>query len=132
MTIATIAHNPHPETIYLSIITILVTTIVLGRLAWASVLVEDDKLRVVNLFSTFSLEWDRIDRFELGRSGILPSVCRVHMKDGSVRSALGISESNFSAAQGLGAAKQMVEELNRELAERVGPRVPPSITEFSR
>jgi hypothetical protein len=120
--VATIAHNPHRlETIYLQSSIIILSTIIFGRLAWAAVTIKDERLQVANIFSSFNLQWDQIERFELGRSGILPSVCRIRLKDGRTRSALGISESNYSAMRGRGAAGQMVEELNHELVVRNEP-----------
>jgi hypothetical protein len=68
------------------------------------------------MFSSFDLKWSQIERFDIGRSGMLPAVCRVHMKDGRVLRAFGIQESNYSAARRLGAAKAMAEDLNKELA----------------
>lgn len=74
----------------------------------------------LNMFSSFDLEWSQIERFEFGRAGIVPGVCRIHTKSGKVRNAFGISESNYSAVRGGGAANRMVEELNKELSMYTG------------
>ena len=94
---------------------LVIITFALGRLAWSAVFAAHDSIRVANIFRTFDICWQEIDHFDLGRSGIFPAVCRIHKKDGSVVRAFGIQESNYSAMRKLSAAKQMVEDLNREL-----------------
>ncbi len=124
LAIATIAHKPTIRTIAFQVVAILFTTIVFGRLALAAIFVRDDKLRVINLLSSFEVKWDQIEHFGLGRAGILHGICRIYMQDGRVRNAFGVSESNYSAVRGLGVAQQMVEELNGELRAHQGKRSP--------
>ena len=59
-------------------------------------------------------KWEEIKGFDIGRSGLLPMVCRIHMRDGMMMHAFGIQETNLRT----GAAKRLVDALNRELAER--------------
>jgi hypothetical protein len=79
-------------------------------------------IEVRNVFSTFELPWREIERFEIGRSGLFPLVCLIHLRDGSRRHAFGIQErGNFPN----GSAQALTQELNAELARRAGSRNPP-------
>lgn len=128
--VATIANTRHTvENVLLQSGTMIFILLVCGRLICLKVLSRDNGLHVVNMFSSFDLVWREIDRFEVGRWGILPGVCRIYVRDGRVRNAIGISENGY-VVMPEGPAGKMVEELNRELAERVGPHVSPSLTEF--
>jgi hypothetical protein len=69
------------------------------------------------VFSTFELPWQKIERFEIGESGLLPKVCVIHLEDGDEKRAMGIQErTNFPN----GSAEAMADELNAELAMRIG------------
>lgn len=88
------------------------------RTAFAAIFVSKDGIRVTNLFKTFRLPWADIELFDIGRSGFLPQVCRIHTKDGKVLRAIGIQESNASLLQpeDLRPAQKIATQLNQELA----------------
>jgi hypothetical protein len=82
------------------------------RLAMAAIFSSDQGVRVVNVFSTFELHWSEIDHFDIGQSGILPAVCRIHLRSGDRKHAFGIQEStNFPN----GSAQALVDQLSAEL-----------------
>lgn len=84
------------------------------RAALARVVPSREGVRVQNVFSTFEVGWAEVERFEMGRRGILPYVCVVHLRDGGRRSATGIQErTNFPD----GSAEEMVAALNTERLE---------------
>jgi hypothetical protein len=96
---------------------LIFNTFVSARISWAAVFSNTEGIHVANIFSNVDLRWDEVDRLDLGRSGIFPAVCLIHKKDGTILRAFGIQESNYSAMRKLSVAKQMVEDLNRELAD---------------
>jgi len=123
--VGTIAHTRHStENVLLQGIVLLFIIFICGKLICLTVVSRDEGLHVVNMFSTFDLGWNQIDRFEVGRSGILPGVCRIYMKDGEIRSGIGISEAGYYVTPG-GPAGRMVEELNKELTTHREPRETP-------
>lgn len=84
---------------------------------------EDRGIHVINFFRSYRLSWNEIERFDIGTVGLLRGVCRIYMVDGKRRSANIVAEnSNFRN----GSAQRMVDELNAELARRVGHREPTS------
>ena len=94
---------------------IVFITLLCGRMAWTAVFAKPDSIRVANMFSSFDLSSGEIQRFDIGRSRVLPYVCRIHTKDGKVRYAIGVEEStNFKT----GSAARLAAELNDELAIR--------------
>lgn len=107
-----------------------VNTIAFGavgvRLIRSRVEVFERGIRVHNVFSTFELPWQDIARFGMGRSGLLPYVCLIHLRDGSRKHAAGIQErTNFPSGSG----EEMAEELNAELAKRTqGATFPTSVS----
>ncbi len=102
------------------LVVILGMGVVAVRIIRSGVEAFDRSVRVKNVFSTYELSWREIDRFEVGQSGLLPMVCLIHLKDGSKKHAFGIQErTNFPD----GSAEAMVDELNAELARRVGIHV---------
>lgn len=95
--------------------TILVSilfTIVGLRAGLSSLKATENGILISNPLSRFSLKWEEIERFEIGRWKFLPSVCLIYLKDGRKMHASGIQEArigDFSAAN-------MVDDLNAELA----------------
>ena len=91
------------------------------RLALAGILVVDDGVRVRNFFRGFCLSWSEIERFEIGRWKLLPSVCLIYLRDGRRVHAFGLQEStNFAN----GSAQKMVDQLTEELARKRSRTVP--------
>lgn len=85
------------------------------RAATAAVISSGSGVRVRNVFGSFDLKWNEIQRFDIGRWKLLPYVCLIHLRDGGVKHAFGIEEStNFPNES----AKRMTDELNEELANR--------------
>jgi hypothetical protein len=105
-----------PSTVIVAALFSVTFTLLGGRAAWAGIFTSDQGIHVANVFSSFNLQWQEIDRFEIGRWKLLPYVCLIYTTDGQVKHAFGIEEStNFPN----GSAKQMVTELNQELARRI-------------
>jgi uncharacterized membrane protein YraQ (UPF0718 family) len=108
-----------PSIIILAVLFGVVATFILARLLFAAIWVLPSGLRVANLFETFDLQWQDIERFEMGRWKILPRTCLIHLRDGRVKHAAGVEESvNFPK----GDAVKMVEQLNGELREKLTQR----------
>ena len=53
----------------------LILSIICVRIAYCAIHVEPSGIRIVNPTSSRSIEWQEIDRFELGRWGLLPRNC---------------------------------------------------------
>jgi hypothetical protein len=85
------------------------------RLALAGVVVNTAGITVRNLFSQFSLGWEEIERFDIGRSGVLGAVCRIHTRDGRTLRAFGIQESHVAAVGSKHPASELADALNEEL-----------------
>jgi hypothetical protein len=88
------------------------------RLALAGVMVETAGIKVRNLFSQFSLRWEEIEKFDIGRSGVLGAVCRIHTSEGRTLRAFGIQESHVAAVGAKHPASELADALNEELAAR--------------
>lgn len=85
------------------------------RFARARLEARPDQVFIANVFSNRSLSWDQIERFEMGRWMLFPSVLLIRLRDGGVRHAFGIQERTNYADD---SSEQMAEELNGELAQR--------------
>lgn len=84
------------------------------RFACARIAVLDNAILVANVFSSRSIRWRDIDRFQVGRWNLFPAVCLIYLSNGQVQHAFGIQErTNFPD----GTAEGMAEDLNRELRE---------------
>jgi hypothetical protein len=89
------------------------------RYAQSNMTAEETGISVNNPWSRFQLDWEDIARFEIGRWKLSSAICLIHEVGGRVRPAVGIVESsNFPN----GSAKCMVDELNKELANRIPDR----------
>lgn len=76
-----------------------------------------DRVFIANVFSNRSLPWSEIERFEMGRWTIFPSVLLIRLRDGGVKHAFGIQErTNYSDES----SERMADELNAKLAKRTG------------
>jgi hypothetical protein len=94
------------------------------RMVRSRVAVFEWGIRVHNVFTTFELPWRDIARFGIGRSGLLPYVCLIYLRDGGRKQASGIQEStNFPG----GSAEALAEELNAELAKRSEDATVPTV-----
>jgi hypothetical protein len=91
------------------------------RFARARLEAGPDGVFIANVFSNRSLSWDRIERFEIGRWMLFPSVLLIRLRDGKVRHAFGIQERTNYADE---SSEQMAEELNGELAKRTAHDAP--------
>jgi hypothetical protein len=100
---------------------VLVLGVIYVRAIRAGIDSTESGIEVRNVFFTFKLPWQVIERFEIGRSGLFPMVCLIHLRDGSSRHAFGIQErGNFPS----GSAQSLTQELNVELARQTGIRNP--------
>lgn len=89
----------------------VVGTIICFRLMWSGVFVMQNGIHVANIFSSYDVPWDDIERLDIGRWKINRQTCLVHTRDGKIRPANGLQEStNFPN----GSAKTMVKELDQE------------------
>jgi hypothetical protein len=103
------------RTFIFGVLFIVANTLLFLRLAAAAIVASENGIYVRNVFSSFDLKWEGIQRFDIGRWKLLPYVCLIHLRDGSVKHAMGISEStNFPNKS----AERMTDELNEELANR--------------
>jgi Bacterial PH domain len=102
-----------------------------SRLALAGVFVQNTGIRVRNLFNAFTLRWDEIEKFNIGRSGVLGAVCRIHTHDGKTLRAFGIQESHLATVGSSHPAVEIAEALNQELAEAQNLGVTRSTSEES-
>jgi hypothetical protein len=84
------------------------------RAGFSSLTATEDGVQVSNTFENFTLRWNEIERFEIGRWKFLPSVCLIHLRDGRKMHATGIQEARI----GDWSAEYMVDDLNAELARR--------------
>jgi hypothetical protein len=107
-------HSDSAATVIYSVVLFCVMTFAFGRLAFASITTSDEGIRVRNVFSSFSLKWREIQRFDVDRWKVLPGVCLIYTRDGRTLHAIGIGESgNFSN----GSAREIADELNKVLAQ---------------
>jgi PH (Pleckstrin Homology) domain-containing protein len=115
----------HRDVLVFEAVFLVAFLLICARAATAGVAVSERGIRVANVFSTTSLPWGTITRFEIGRSGLFPLVCIVRLSDGGTRRAFGIQERTNSPN---GSAAAIVDELNAELSRRTGraddPRQP--------
>lgn len=115
--IGMIASAKHAETTVFAALCLAVMIPIGLRLVLSELTVSDRGVKVRNVFSTFELPWKEIARFEIGRSGLLPLVCVIQLREDGRKHAVAIQErTNFPD----GSAEKMVEALNAELARRVG------------
>ncbi|MDX6636190.1 MAG: hypothetical protein QOF06_2393 [Solirubrobacterales bacterium] len=90
--------------------------LVFFRFGVAGIRASERGVRVINLFSTYELEWREIERFRIGGWKIYPYICLIDLVDGTTRVAFGIQErTNFAN----GSAQRMADELNEERRARV-------------
>jgi hypothetical protein len=92
----------------------LATSACMYRYAQSNLEARADGIRVSNPWSAFELPWQDIRRFEIGRWKLSSAVCLIHLRDGTVKPAIGVAEGNLSN----GSAERMVAELNDELDSR--------------
>ncbi len=79
-----------------AVITMVIGTLLGARAALGAIIAFPEGIRVVNLFKTLQFPWGDIELFDIGQSGLLPQVCRIHTKDGKMSRAFGIQEMNVS------------------------------------
>lgn len=104
----------HVDVLSADAVFLVVIVAICARAARSGITTSEAGVRVMNVFSTIDLSWSEIRRFDVGRSGIFPLVCLIHLNDGGVMRAFGIQErTNFPN----GSAEQMADELNQELRD---------------
>ena len=116
-------HHTTAGTIFAVLFVLLLTPISL-RTAWTGLFASRDKIHVRNVFGSFDLRWEEVERFDIGQSGFFPQVCRIHTRDGRVLRAFGIQENNIALfrPKAKRPAQRLVSELNEELAKRTSER----------
>lgn len=92
----------------------LATSVCMYRYARSNLAALPDGIRVCNPWSRFELPWQDIRVFEIGRWKLSSAVCLIYLRDGTVKPAIGVAESNLST----GSAQRVVAELNEELDAR--------------
>jgi hypothetical protein len=108
-----------PAATDIAVIAIVIGTLLGARATLSAIIATHEGIRVVNLFKNLNFTWNEIDSFDIGQSGLLPQVCRIHTKDGKKWRAIGIQEMNVSLLQSQDKrpARKIVEQLNQELAD---------------
>lgn len=92
----------------------LATSACMYRYAQSNLAARPGGIRVSNPWSRFELSWLDIQRFEIGRWKLSSAVCLIHLREGTVKPAIGVAEGNLSN----GSAERMVADLNEELGAR--------------
>jgi hypothetical protein len=104
----------------LGIALIVLFTAVYWRGALTGVFTSPTGIHVRNVFSNSDFRWDEIDRFEIDTpgGGLFPQICRIYTKDGRMKRAFGIAETNFALTRPMEKrpAAKIVAELNEALA----------------
>jgi hypothetical protein len=90
------------------------------RGAACRVLATETGVEVRNLFGGFSLTWQEIEHFEIGRWGLLGAVCLIQTRGGRTLHAFAIQQNNAVENLSKHPVMQLVEELNNELASNAG------------
>jgi len=80
--------------------------------------IEDRGVRVVNTRRTFLLRWNDIERFSLGRYGLLREVGIAELRDGRRVGIWGIQGPNAVRRRSTVSAKRLIGAMNAELARR--------------
>jgi hypothetical protein len=111
-------HEGHGKYLPYMIAFVVLFTAACWRAARARIVVSSNGVRVHNVLSSFALSWSEIERFDIGRSGLWPSVCRVHLRDGRILAAWGIQETNAAMVreESKRPAARVVKRLNEDLA----------------
>ena len=102
------------------IVWIVLFTVVAGRAASTGIFTSPIGIHVRNVFSSSDFRWDEIDRFEIDTSdgSLFPQICRIYTKDGQMKRAIGITETNAALTRPIEKrpGAKMVAELNQTLA----------------
>lgn len=100
---------------------IVIFTAVAARAAAAGIVASSTGIHVRNVFSSRDFRWDEIDRLEIDTpgGGLFPQICRVYTKNGQMRRAIGITETNVALTRPMEKrpAARMVAELNEALKD---------------
>lgn len=101
------------------ILALLATPFALFAIAGvARVWMEDRGVRIVNAGRTFMLGWDEIERFSLGRHGLLRQVGIAELYNGRRVAIWGIQGPNAARRRDEIAARRLVNAMNAELDRR--------------
>jgi hypothetical protein len=84
----------------------------------ARVWMEDRGVRIVNAGRTFMLDWDEIERFSLGRHGLLRKVGIAELRNGRRVAIWGIQGPNAARRRDEVAATRLIAAMNAELERR--------------
>jgi hypothetical protein len=96
-------------------------TAVVWRAAVTGIIISPEGIQVRNVLSNADFEWSEVERFEIDATkGWFPQICRVYTKDGRVKRAVGIQETNVALTRPMQErpAAKIVQELNGLLASQ--------------
>lgn len=82
------------------------------RAGWMGIQVNDDGVRIRNLFRTRDIPWTEIERFSVGKTQILPAAGLAHLNDGSSVPISGIQPRNILFFPNDTSALDLVAQLN--------------------
>jgi hypothetical protein len=106
------------------ILWIVLFTTVAGRTASTGIFASPIGIHVRNVFSNSDFLWSEIDRFEIDTpgGGLFPQICRIYTKEGQMKRAIGITETNAALTRPMEKrpAAKIVAELNEALANSAG------------
>jgi hypothetical protein len=119
---AGVARNIHRTTlVMLGLAMIVVFTTGAWRAAVTAIITSPEGIHVRNVLSNADFKWSEIDRFEIDAAkGWFPQMCRICTKDGRVKRAFGIQETNVALSRPIEKrpAAKIVGELNALLASQ--------------
>jgi hypothetical protein len=116
-----IARNTGRTSLVVFGVALIVLFSVVGlRAALAGIVVSPEGIHVRNVFSNSDFRWDEIERFEIdAEKGWFPRVCRIYTKNGRIKRAFGIQETNVAIRLPMEKrpAAKLINELNEMLAD---------------
>ncbi len=84
----------------------------------ARIWIEDHGVRIVNVGRTFAIAWEDIERFTLGRHGLISGVGIAELRDGRRVAMWGIQGPNAQTRRDDVGARRLIGALNAELSRR--------------
>jgi hypothetical protein len=119
---AGVARNIHRTgLVVLGVAMMTLYTAVVWRTAVTGIITSPDGIHVRNVLSSVDFKWSEVERFEIDAAkGLFPQICRIYTKDGRVKRAFGIQETNVALMRPMEKrpAAKIVQELNGLLASR--------------
>jgi hypothetical protein len=100
-------------------VAIACAAVLVGLTVRATVIADETGVTIRNpLGRTQRIRWSDIAAFKIGRYKLLRAVCLIELADGSVRHAWAIQLPNYARRPGATRESEMINGLNRELANR--------------